>query len=44
MMVFKCLKCGKEVEKVIDRVRCPFCGYRIFSKKRPKTIKKVQAR
>ncbi|NCN39030.1 MAG: hypothetical protein GW914_01465 [Candidatus Aenigmarchaeota archaeon] len=29
---------------MIDRVRCPYCGYRIFSKKRSKVIKKVQAR
>jgi len=43
-MTYKCLKCGKEIDKIIDRVRCPFCGFRIFSKKRPKVIKRVQAR
>jgi DNA-directed RNA polymerase subunit P len=43
-MAYKCVKCGKETEKIIDRVRCPFCGFRIFIKKRPQVIKKVKAR
>ncbi|MEM5793197.1 MAG: DNA-directed RNA polymerase subunit P [Candidatus Aenigmatarchaeota archaeon] len=43
-MTLKCVNCGKETEKIIDRVRCPFCGFRVFVKKRPKIIKKVQAR
>ncbi|MFB6076288.1 MAG: DNA-directed RNA polymerase subunit P [Candidatus Aenigmatarchaeota archaeon] len=46
-MMYKCLKCGKDVddEDIAKRIRCPYCGYRILKKKRPKgTIKKVKAR
>jgi len=43
-MGFKCLKCGKVIEDFEGKIRCPYCGYRIFSKQRPKIIKKVQAR
>lgn len=44
MMTFKCLKCRKVIEDSEDRVRCPFCGYRIFSKMRPEVVKKIQAK
>jgi DNA-directed RNA polymerase subunit RPC12/RpoP len=43
-MAFKCLKCKKVVEELEERVRCPFCGYRIFSRMRPTIVKRVQAR
>ncbi len=43
-MGYKCLKCRKVIEKIEDKVRCPFCGYRIFVKERPRTIKRVRAR
>jgi DNA-directed RNA polymerase subunit RPC12/RpoP len=43
-MALKCLKCRKVIEDVDDKIRCPFCGYRIFSKMRPPSSKKVQAR
>ena len=43
-MAFKCLKCKKVIEKLDERVRCPYCGYRIFVKMRPKVVKRVQAR
>ncbi|MCX8179012.1 MAG: DNA-directed RNA polymerase subunit P [Candidatus Aenigmarchaeota archaeon] len=42
-MSFKCLQCGKVVEKLEGRVRCPYCGYRIFVKNRPKIVKRVKA-
>jgi DNA-directed RNA polymerase subunit P len=42
-MSFKCLQCGKTVEKIEGRVRCPYCGYRIFMKIRPKVVKRVKA-
>jgi DNA-directed RNA polymerase subunit P len=43
--MYKCLNCQKEVEaeKVKDKIRCPFCGYRILVKEPAKTIKKVKA-
>ncbi|MCD6226440.1 MAG: DNA-directed RNA polymerase subunit P [Candidatus Aenigmarchaeota archaeon] len=43
-MSFKCLKCGKIIEKFERKIRCPYCGYRIFVKQRPKIVKRVQAR
>jgi len=43
-MAFKCLKCKKIIESAEERVRCPFCGYRIFSKMRPEVVKRVKAR
>ena len=44
--MYKCLKCKKdiEMEQVKEKVRCPFCGYRIVMKTRPKNIVKVLAR
>ena len=45
--MYKCLGCGKDVEvdlRTAKKVICPFCGYRILKKTRPKVIKKVQAR
>jgi DNA-directed RNA polymerase subunit P len=46
-MIYKCLDCGKEVDvdlKTARKIQCPFCGYRILRKPRPKIIKKVSAR
>jgi DNA-directed RNA polymerase subunit P len=43
--MYKCLKCEKEIEmkQVKDKIRCPYCGYRIVIKQSPKTIVKVKA-
>jgi len=43
--MYKCLKCKKEIkfEGMKERIRCPFCGYRILYKERPKTPTKVKA-
>jgi DNA-directed RNA polymerase subunit P len=43
--MYKCLQCGKEIdmENLKERIRCPFCGYRILMKSRPKTVRKVAA-
>jgi len=43
--MYKCLKCGKEVDlkHVREKVRCPYCGYRIVIKESPKTVVKVKA-
>ena len=43
-MGLKCLKCRKVIEDPDDKIRCPFCGYRIFVKMRPAVVKKIQAR
>jgi len=44
--MYKCLKCEKEIDldQVKEKIRCPFCGYRIVMKVRPKTTSKVLAR
>lgn len=43
--MYKCAKCGREVEfDKEDPVRCPFCGYKIFFKERPKVVREVKAR
>jgi DNA-directed RNA polymerase subunit RPC12/RpoP len=42
-MIYKCLKCKKEVN-IEDRVRCPFCGFRILTKPRPSFKKRILAR
>ncbi len=45
--IYKCLKCGKDIEMDINttkKVICRYCGYRILEKRRPKTKKRVEAR
>jgi DNA-directed RNA polymerase subunit P len=41
--MYKCMKCGKELE-LEEKVRCPFCGFRIVVKTRPEIVKRVLAR
>jgi len=43
MSNYMCVKCKKEFE-VEDKIRCPYCGFRIISKSRPIFRKKVTAR
>ncbi|MDI6806780.1 MAG: DNA-directed RNA polymerase subunit P [Candidatus Aenigmarchaeota archaeon] len=42
--MYRCIKCKKTVAKFEERIRCPYCGGRIFIKLRPRVIKRVQAR
>jgi DNA-directed RNA polymerase subunit RPC12/RpoP len=42
--MYKCIQCKKEVEKLEDKVRCPFCGFRIYAKVRPDVVRRVVAR
>ena len=45
--MYKCLNCGKDVDIILEKAKkviCPYCGYRILEKKRPKVLKRVQAR
>jgi len=43
--MYKCLKCGKEIElkQIKDKIRCPYCGYRIVIKQTPTNVVKVKA-
>jgi DNA-directed RNA polymerase subunit P len=42
--MYRCRKCRKQVDlKPEDPVRCPFCGYKILYKERPKVVKRVHA-
>lgn len=45
-MSFKCLNCQKSIkdEQIKEKIRCPFCGYRVLLKQRPKTRIKVKAK
>ena len=43
IMTYKCMKCKKDFE-MEDRVRCPFCGFRVISKTRPVFRKRIIAR
>lgn len=44
--MFKCLNCQKSIndEVLKEKIRCPFCGYRVMIKERAKTVSKVMAR
>jgi len=42
--MYKCINCKKNVGKLMDKIRCPYCGYRIFVKLRPEVVKRVRAR
>lgn len=44
--MYKCLKCEKEIEfdQIKEKIRCPYCGYKVILKKRPKTVIKVDAK
>ena len=46
MGTYRCIRCGKIVNLDIsyERVRCPFCGYKILVKVRPAVVKTVKAR
>jgi DNA-directed RNA polymerase subunit RPC12/RpoP len=44
-MEYICYNCKKTIDykSIKKRVRCPNCGHRIFFKKRPSIVKKVEA-
>ncbi|HDR53476.1 MAG TPA: DNA-directed RNA polymerase subunit P [archaeon] len=46
MGTYRCFKCGKRVDMDLryERVRCPFCGYKILVKMRAPTVKTLKAR
>lgn len=42
--MFRCIKCKRVVPTLEERIRCPYCGFRIFVKCKPETVKRVRAR
>jgi len=45
-VMYKCLNCGKQVNmelKDAKKIICPYCGYRILEKSRPKVVKKIRS-
>ncbi len=44
--MYKCLGCGKTVKidlATAPKIICPYCGYRILEKERPKLVRKVES-
>jgi DNA-directed RNA polymerase subunit P len=43
--MYKCLNCGKKVElkQIKEKIRCPYCGYKIILKETPNTVIKVKS-
>lgn len=41
--MYVCISCRKEFE-LEDKIRCPFCGFRIIAKARPAFRKRVIAK
>lgn len=42
--MYKCLNCGKKMNidlKTAKKIICPYCGYKIVEKVRPRIVKKV---
>jgi len=42
-MGYKCMKCKTVIEDFEGKIRCPKCGYRIFTKERPSMVKRVSS-
>ncbi|MBI2543174.1 MAG: DNA-directed RNA polymerase subunit P [Candidatus Aenigmarchaeota archaeon] len=42
--MYRCTNCKKTVAKLEDRIRCPYCGQRVFVKLRAPVVKRVLAR
>lgn len=47
-MIYVCGQCKKEVSfeglKMLQGIKCPYCGYRILYKVRPPVVKKIISR
>ncbi|ACS33305.1 DNA-directed RNA polymerase subunit P (rpoP) [Thermococcus gammatolerans EJ3] len=44
--IYRCAKCGREVELDLEtarEVRCPYCGSKILYKPRPRVARRVKA-
>jgi len=42
--MYKCLNCRKEIDQkqIKEKIRCPYCGYKIIVKEDSKTLVKVK--
>ncbi len=42
-MAYLCIHCGKEIKSLErNNIRCPYCGYRVVSKKRSSMAREVK--
>lgn len=42
--MYKCISCKRVLEKDDGKIRCPYCGFRIYAKLRPTVVRRVLAR
>lgn len=42
--MYKCISCKKTIAKIDEKIRCPYCGFRIYAKMRPEVVRRVVAR
>lgn len=44
--MYVCLRCGKDIklDENFRKIRCPFCGYKVLTKKRGEIVRTVKAR
>ncbi|TAL47235.1 DNA-directed RNA polymerase subunit P [archaeon] len=42
--MYRCISCKKQVEDISDKIRCPYCGARVFLKSRAEVATRVRAR
>lgn len=46
MDMYRCMSCRRDVKidlKAAKKIQCPYCGYRIIEKSRPKIVKGLKA-
>ena len=43
--MYRCLNCGKDIDikQVNEKIRCPYCGYKIIIKENPNTVTTVKS-
>ncbi len=42
--MYKCIRCKKVIDEYDNKIRCPYCGFRIYSKIRPEIVRRVVAK
>jgi DNA-directed RNA polymerase subunit RPC12/RpoP len=42
--MYKCIACKRVMAKAEDKIRCSYCGQRVFIKLRPDVVTRVLAR
>ncbi|MCW1301130.1 MAG: DNA-directed RNA polymerase subunit P [Candidatus Nanoarchaeia archaeon] len=44
MTKYICFYCHREISwKEVEKIRCPYCGGKVFFKARPKIVKRIKA-